>query len=193
MGNFSQSLQALMLQGNKLVGHIPQTYPIGSVLRIVDLSENNLQGELPRALVNCRMLEFLDVGYNQINDSFPFWLSTLPELKVISLRHNEFYGPIKCPKPCTFSKLHILDCSHNKFSGTLLPEMIKSWKSMMVSNARNIPQQLTELTFLEFFNVSFNKLTGTTPAVSSLVNLLGVESALFEAKTHPRRTSLPSD
>ncbi|MED6200839.1 hypothetical protein PIB30_089210 [Stylosanthes scabra] len=46
-----------------------------------------------------------------------------------------------CPKPCTFSKLHILDCSHNKFSGTLLPEMIKSWKSMMMSNTSQLGYQ----------------------------------------------------
>ncbi|XP_057756202.1 receptor-like protein 7 [Arachis stenosperma] len=147
IGNFSQSLQALMLQGNKLVGRIPQTYTIGSGLKMIDLSENNLQGQLPRALVNCRMLEYLNVGHNQINDSFPFWLSTLPELKVISLRHNEFYGPIMCPKPCTFSKLHILDFSHNKFSGILTPEMIKSWKSMMMSNASQLAYENNVIQF----------------------------------------------
>ncbi|RYR14539.1 hypothetical protein Ahy_B04g071137 [Arachis hypogaea] len=147
IGNFSQSLQALMLQGNKLVGRIPQTYAVGSALKIVDLSENNLQGQLPRALVNCKMLEFLNVGHNQINDSFPFWLRTLLELKVISLRHNEFYGPIICPKPCTFSKLHILDFSHNKFSGILTPEMIKSWKSMMMSNASQLAYENNVIKF----------------------------------------------
>ncbi|MED6195606.1 hypothetical protein PIB30_039479 [Stylosanthes scabra] len=147
IGNFSQFLQALMLQGNKLVGRIPQTYTVGCALKIVDLSENNLQGKLPRALVNCQMLEFLDVGHNQINDSFPFWLDALPELKVISLRHNEFYGPIRCPKPCTFSKLHILDFSRNKFSGTLPPEMIKSWNSMMMSNVSQLAYEDRVISF----------------------------------------------
>ncbi|MED6208459.1 hypothetical protein PIB30_045251 [Stylosanthes scabra] len=148
IGNFSQSFQALMLRGNKLVGRIPQTYTVGCALKIVDLSENKLQGKLPRALVNCEMLEFVDVGNNQINDSFPFWLDALPELKVISLRHNEFYGPIRCPNPCTFSKLHILDFSRNKFSGTLHPEMIKSWNSMMMSNVSQLEYEDRVISFV---------------------------------------------
>ena len=138
LGSFSQSLQSLKLKGNKLSGHIPQTYMIGSALKMIDFSDNNLQGQLPRAFVNCKMLEFLNVSHNQINDSFPFWLGTLPELKVIALRHNEFYGAIMCPERCTFPKLHILDLSHNKFFGNLPPEIIKNWKSMTVSNTSQL-------------------------------------------------------
>ncbi|MED6171841.1 hypothetical protein PIB30_044562 [Stylosanthes scabra] len=134
LGSSSQSLQIMMLQGNKLVGHLPQTYVMGSALKMIDVTDNNLQGELPRELVNCRGLEFLDVSYNKINDSFPYWLGSLPELKVIALRFNEFHGAIHCPSTCTFPKLHILDLSHNLFSGNLTPETIKNWKSMTTSN-----------------------------------------------------------
>ncbi|KAL4322631.1 hypothetical protein AHAS_Ahas14G0229800 [Arachis hypogaea] len=116
-----------MLQGNKLVGPIPQTYMAGSNLKMIDFSNNTLKGKLPRALVNCKRLEFLDVSHNQINDSFPYWLSTLPELKVIALRSNEFHGAIMCPTRCTFLKLHIIDLSHNEFSRNLAPEMIRNW------------------------------------------------------------------
>ncbi|QHO39481.1 Receptor-like protein [Arachis hypogaea] len=134
LGSSSQSLQIMMLQGNKLFGHLPQTYVMGSALKMIDVTDNNLQGQLPRELVNCRMLEFLDVSYNAINDSFPYWLGSLPELKVIGLRFNEFHGIINCPNICTFPKLHILDLSHNKFSGNLTPEMIMNLKSMTTSN-----------------------------------------------------------
>ncbi|XLT56496.1 receptor-like protein 12 [Arachis ipaensis] len=134
LGSSSQSLQIMMLPGNKLFGHLPQTYVMGSALKMIDVADNDLQGQLPRELVNCRMLEFLDVSYNKINDSFPYWLGSLPELKVIALRFNEFHGTINCPSICTFPKLHILDLSHNKFSGNLTPKMIKNWKSMTTSN-----------------------------------------------------------
>ncbi|XP_072072047.1 uncharacterized protein [Arachis hypogaea] len=128
LGSSSQSLQIMKLKGNKLFGHLPQTYVMGSALKMINLADNNLQGQLPRELVNCRMLEFLDVSYNVINDSFPYWLGSLPELKVIGLRFNEFHGTINCPSICTFPKLHILDLSHNKFSGNLIPKMIKNLK-----------------------------------------------------------------
>ncbi|XP_057435953.1 receptor-like protein Cf-9 [Lotus japonicus] len=134
LGSFSQSLQSLELQENHLSGLIPQTYMTGSALKMIDLSYNNMRGQLPRALLNCTMLEYLSVGYNKINDSFPFWLGALPGLKVIALSNNQLHGPIGCPKACSFSKLHIIDLSHNKLSGSLPSQMILNWESMKASN-----------------------------------------------------------
>ncbi|KAL4382592.1 hypothetical protein AHAS_Ahas04G0248900 [Arachis hypogaea] len=136
-----------MLQGNKLVGPIPQTYMAGSNLKMIDFSNNTLKGKLPRALVNCKRLEFLDVSHNRINDCFPYWLSTLPELKVIALRSNEFHGAIMCPTRCTFPKLHIIDLSHNEFSGNLAPEIIKNWKSMTASNISQLQYEDSTIQF----------------------------------------------
>ncbi|MED6181683.1 hypothetical protein PIB30_021612 [Stylosanthes scabra] len=147
LGSSSQSLQIMKLQGNKLVGHLPQTYVMGSALKMIDVTDNNLQGQLPRELVNCRRLEFLDVSYNKINDSFPYWLGSLPELKVIALRFNEFHGDINCPSMCTFPKLHILDLSHNKFSGNLTPVMVKNWNSMTTSNTSKLQYEDWEIYF----------------------------------------------
>ncbi|MED6131550.1 hypothetical protein PIB30_010870 [Stylosanthes scabra] len=147
LGSFSQSLQALMLQGNKLVGHIPQAYAPGSNLMMIDFSNNTLKGKLPRALVNCKRLEFLDVSHNGINDSFPYWLSTLPELKVVLLRSNEFHGAIMCPSRCTFPKLHIIDLSHNEFSGNLAPEIFKNLKSMTASKISQLQYENNTVSF----------------------------------------------
>ncbi|RDX91999.1 Receptor-like protein 12, partial [Mucuna pruriens] len=142
LGSSSQSLEILVLKGNKLIGPIPQTYIIASALRMIDLSNNNLQGQLPRALVNCRMLEFIDFSHNQIIDSFPCWLGTLPELKVVALRDNHLNGSVRCPTTCTFPKLHIIDLSRNHFSGSLASETIQNWKCMKASNQSQLQYEL---------------------------------------------------
>jgi len=151
LGNFSQSLEILMLKGNRLSGLIPQTYLTHNSLQMIDLSNNNLQDQLPRALVNCRRLEFFDVSHNNIKDLFPFWLGAIPELKVLALRGNGFHGPINCPRignmTCSFSKLHIIDLSFNKFSGSLPLEMIQSWKSMKASNTSQLQYEQWRLFF----------------------------------------------
>ncbi|XP_045797937.1 receptor-like protein 6 [Trifolium pratense] len=141
LGNFSQSLEILKINGNKLSGLIPQTYMIGNALQQIDLSNNNLQGQLPRELINSRRLEYFDVSHNNINDSFPFWLGDLPELKVLALSNNQFHGDIRCPgnmTSSTFPKLHIIDLSHNKFSGSFPSEMIQSWNTMKTSNTSQL-------------------------------------------------------
>jgi Leucine-rich repeat (LRR) protein len=119
LGN-SSSLYSLKLQRNNFHGTIPKTWAMGSNLRLIDLSENQFQGQLPRSMTNCMMLEYLHVGNNQINDTFPFWLGTLSRLKVLIIRSNAFHGAIKSPQMnYTFPELHIIDLSHNGFSGNL--------------------------------------------------------------------------
>jgi Leucine-rich repeat (LRR) protein len=119
LGNFS-SLYTLQLRRNYFHGTIPKTWARGSNLMLIDLSENQFQGQLPRSMTNCVMLEYLHVGNNQINDTFPFWLGTLSRLKVLIIRSNAFQGAIKSPQiNYTFPKLHIIDLSHNGFSGNL--------------------------------------------------------------------------
>ncbi|KAJ1443714.1 Leucine-rich repeat [Sesbania bispinosa] len=174
LGNFSQSLEILMLKGNKLSGLIPQTYMTRNSLQMIDFSNNNLQGQLPRALVNCGRLEYLDVSHNNINDSFPFWLGALPELKVLALRNNEFYGAIRCPMTwtCTFPKLHIIDLSHNEFSGNLGSEMIQGWKSMKASNTRTVMvyERLQEFYNMIAIDISSNRISGEIPEVMGDLN-----------------------
>jgi hypothetical protein len=113
---------------------------MGNSLQMIDFSKNNLQGRLPRTLVNCRWLEYFDIRHNNINDSFPFWLGDLPELKVLDLSNNEFYGDIECygNMTCTFPKLHIIDLSHNEFSGNFPTEMIRRWKAMKTCNTSQL-------------------------------------------------------
>ncbi|XP_041008974.1 receptor-like protein 6 [Juglans microcarpa x Juglans regia] len=137
--NSSQSLTALELQSNNIGGTIPDAWAKGCSLRIINLNHNQLQGRLPRSLANCKELEYLDVGYNNIHDTFPLWLGTLPELKIFILRSNGFYGAIRnIQTNCTFSNLHIIDLSHNNFSGDLPAECFQRWNAMKLFGAKKL-------------------------------------------------------
>ncbi|KAI8558073.1 hypothetical protein RHMOL_Rhmol04G0060200 [Rhododendron molle] len=127
----SDSLMLLNLSNNNFQGSVPQMSVRG--IKLIDLSQNQLHGEVPRSLANCTMLEILVLGDNQIEDTFPLWLGALPELQVLVLRSNRFHGAIENPKTnLKFSKLRIIDLSHNGFSGTLPSEYFQNWNEMKV-------------------------------------------------------------
>ncbi|XP_040372754.1 receptor-like protein 7 isoform X1 [Rosa chinensis] len=124
-GNFSDHLTLLLLGNNSFHGTLPQTYTNKSNLRMLDVGQNQLQGQLPRSLANCLLLETLILSNNNLSDVFPFWLATLPELKLLAMRHNGFHGVIGKPENNQrFPKLRILDMSYNNFTGQFLAEHI---------------------------------------------------------------------
>ncbi|KAK9218201.1 hypothetical protein WN943_006838 [Citrus x changshan-huyou] len=139
LGNFSDELSVLDLQGNNFFGTIPNTFIKESRLGVIDLSHNLLQGRIPRSLINCSKLEFLGLGNNQISDTFPSWLGTLPNLNVLILRSNIFYGIIEEPRTgCGFSKLRIIDLSNNRFTGKLPSKSFLCWNAMKIFNTSEL-------------------------------------------------------
>uniref|UniRef100_A0A7N2LB15 Uncharacterized protein n=1 Tax=Quercus lobata TaxID=97700 RepID=A0A7N2LB15_QUELO len=104
----------------------------GCSLKTLDLNHNQIQGQIPRSLVKCQMLDDLNLGNNKSNSTFPFWLVSLPELKILVLLANGFYGPI-CDPHINFglSKLHVIDLSHNNFSSKLPSEYFQNWSAIL--------------------------------------------------------------
>ena len=136
IGNLS-SLSVLQLQRNNFSSTIPKIWAKGSNLTLIDLSENHFQGQLPRSMANFMMLEYL-VGNNKIIDTFPFWFGTLSQLKVIVLHSNGFHSRIKSHETnYTFAKLHIIDLSHNSFSGNVPAEYVLHWSAMKVGENKS--------------------------------------------------------
>ncbi|KAM3698938.1 hypothetical protein ACJW31_06G224300 [Castanea mollissima] len=218
------STEILFISNNSLIGNIPSMICNISSLRLFDLSHNSLSGTLPQCLGNIsesiqvmdlRMNNFhgaipntfakdnqlitlvfnvLDLGNNKINYRFPYWLEALPELKVLVLKSNRFYGPIENHKTSgnIFSKLRILDLSHNGFTGVLPRNYFQNLNAMMTKDegkkqqymgeidyyqdlvVMTIPKVLARLTILRLLNLSHNSLTGHIPL--SLANLLALES-----------------
>ncbi|KAK4594643.1 hypothetical protein RGQ29_018361 [Quercus rubra] len=138
LGNLSNHLIDLDLQSNNLHGTIPTTIAKGCYLRSLKLNDNQLEGPLPQSLVHCRKLEVLDFGNNKINSTFPHWLETLPELRVLILRLNNFHGTLGNPKTkFSFPNLRIVDLSHNEFHGHLPTNLFKYLKAMMMNVSAN--------------------------------------------------------
>ncbi|GLT63088.1 hypothetical protein SLA2020_356740 [Shorea laevis] len=138
-GNLS-SMLVLNLEGNNFHGTIPETWETGNKLKAIEIGQNNLNGRLPRSLGNCKMLEFLDLGKNNIKDIFPSWLGALPELRVLILHSNRFYGTISIKVPETdflFPKLHIIDLSDNGFVGSLPIDFFVRWNAMADLDGEN--------------------------------------------------------
>ncbi|ESQ51921.1 hypothetical protein EUTSA_v10016279mg [Eutrema salsugineum] len=114
-------LKIVNLRRNNLQGSIPDTFYSNSLLQTLDVGYNQISGKLPRSLVNCSFLRFLSVEHNNIKDVFPFWLKVLPDLQVLTLHSNTFYGPLGFPE------LRILDISENNFTGRLSPDYFVNW------------------------------------------------------------------
>uniref|UniRef100_M4DZ03 Disease resistance R13L4/SHOC-2-like LRR domain-containing protein n=1 Tax=Brassica campestris TaxID=3711 RepID=M4DZ03_BRACM len=125
------SLTFLNLRKNNLEGSIPDAFYIGVSLHTLDVGLNRLTGKLPRSLQNCSSLEFLVADHNMIEDTFPFWLKALPNLQVLILSSNKFYGSISPPGqgPLGFPELRIFEISFNKLTGSLPPRYFANWKA----------------------------------------------------------------
>ncbi|XP_058111721.1 receptor-like protein 7 [Magnolia sinica] len=132
LGEISNALSVLNLQGNAFNGTLLQTFKEGCNIQTLDLSGNQLEGRVPRSLANCKMLEVLNLGNNQINDTFPLWVEALPQLRILILKLNKFSGPITLPQTNqSFPMLQIIDLSSNSFMGGLPSNMFQNWKTMM--------------------------------------------------------------
>ncbi|XP_050289794.1 receptor-like protein 53 [Quercus robur] len=141
LSHFSNSLLVLNMRNNCFQGNLPKSFMKGCSLMTLDFSHNQIQGKIPQSLVQCQMLEVLNLGNNNINDAFPFWLQSLPELRILVLRANGFHGPIWTPHTrFGFSKLHVIDLSHNNFSGRLPLEYFKTWNAMLMVPAKDNSQ-----------------------------------------------------
>ncbi|XP_024043094.1 receptor-like protein 12 [Citrus clementina] len=138
LGNFSTQLTILHLNNNNLQGRIPDAFANGSCsLKSLDLNSNKLEGPFPRYLADCDELEVVNVGNNMIGDTCPCWLGSLPELKILVLRSNRFYGPLCLPNiMLPFEALRIIDLSHNEFTG-FLPR----WIFVILEAMKNVDEK----------------------------------------------------
>ncbi|KAG8502482.1 hypothetical protein CXB51_000366 [Gossypium anomalum] len=131
LGNFSSRISIINLQKNNLSGKIPDFCVELSSLTTLAFNDNKLEGLLPRSFVNCTGLRFLNLANNTMNDVFPHRLSLLPDLQVLILHSNRFYGRLDYSMATFgFSSLQILVLSKNEFTGPLPKKFIQNFKRM---------------------------------------------------------------
>ncbi|CAL0315041.1 unnamed protein product [Lupinus luteus] len=127
----SSTLSVLSLSGNKLTGHVPDTFSGSCNLRFLDLNGNLLAGVIPKSLANCESLEVLNLRNNLLSDRFPCFLKDIPSLRVLVLRSTKLNGPIGCTNSTgNWKVLHIVDLASNNFNGTIPATVMKSWTAM---------------------------------------------------------------
>ncbi|EOA32345.1 hypothetical protein CARUB_v10015612mg [Capsella rubella] len=165
------NLSILKLRKNNLEGRIPDMYySVDASLRSLDVGYNHLTGKLPRSLLNCSTLQYLNVEHNKIKDTFPFSLKTLPELQVLILGSNKFYGPISPPNqgPLGFPQLRILDIADNKFTGSLPANFFINWKASSLTMNEDLGlymvyekviYEVYYLTYLETIDIQYKGLS----------------------------------
>ena len=185
LGNFSSELLVLNLGGNNLQGTMPWSY--AETLSTLVFNGNGLEGKVPRSLSTCKGLEVLDLGDNQIHDTFPFWLGNLPQLQVLVLCSNKFYGPIGYPQnKNVFPMLHVIDIASNDFVGHLPSEYFLTWTAMMkVDEGKSKVQYLGVSASYSYYITVKLKMKGENMTLERILNIftsINLSNNEFEGK-----------
>jgi len=110
------NLNQLILSGNRLSGHIPDTIGDCLVLESLMLDNNMFEGNIPQSMQNLKGLRELNLTVNRLSGEIPDALSNIGALQGLYLAHNNLSGPI----PASLQKLTSLlafDASFNDLQG----------------------------------------------------------------------------
>ncbi|KAL1568415.1 non-specific serine/threonine protein kinase [Salvia divinorum] len=135
-----------------------------SRVSLLILENLRLRGSLPRSLSSLTQLRVLSLKQNGFSGQIPD-LSNLTTLKLLFLSHNRFSGPF--PSPLTsLPGLYRLDLSYNNFSGSI-PASVNGLTRLLTLrlDGNGFSGSLPGLVILNLhdFNVSGNRLTGRIP------------------------------
>ncbi|KAG9440565.1 hypothetical protein H6P81_020730 [Aristolochia fimbriata] len=161
----------LNLSNNSFSGPIPEDLCMLQNLAFLDLSSNNFHGDIPNCWGNGgNMLSYIDFSNNNFSGDFPCSLGDLPSLVYLHMRNNSITGEISTILK-NMKNLVVIDLAYNRFSGVLptwgtveehLPYLsILSLRSNMIHG--NISLQISQLSSLQFLDLSYNMLSGVIP------------------------------
>ncbi|KAJ0038277.1 hypothetical protein Pint_22562 [Pistacia integerrima] len=128
--------------------------------------KRRLTGRLSDSFGNLLHLRVLNLSHNFLKSSLPLSLFNLPNLQVLDLNSNDFYGPF--PQTINFpSQFRFLNLSHNFLKGSL-PSSLFHLPNLQVldlnSNDFYGPLPLTiNLPSLQLLDISSNSLNTSVP------------------------------
>ncbi|XP_050111021.1 receptor-like protein 3 isoform X2 [Malus sylvestris] len=157
-----KNLQLLYLGMNQITGSIPSWLGTLPKLLSVELSNNQISGEFPKQL--CR-LPMLMVNASQV-DSYEF------ELPLIG---GKIENPVFVPRRVSYYQ-GIIDLAVNNISGIIPTEIGQLLLRELYLEENNfsgeIPDQISNLKYLEVLNLSTNHLSGKIPSSIASLNFL---------------------
>jgi hypothetical protein len=159
-------LTFLDLSFNSLTGTIPASLAAAPNLSGINLSRNRLTGAIPAPLLSKSADQiYLWLSHNNLSGSLPAEFAAA-NFAHLDLSRNRFTGDASG----LFGRgkeLQYLDLSRNAFSfdlsGVGLPEQLYFVDVSHNAITGGIPAEVANLTNLQFFNVSYNRLCGAVP------------------------------
>ncbi|KAL7586969.1 hypothetical protein Lser_V15G40721 [Lactuca serriola] len=179
-------LRSLDISNNSLEGVVFEAHFANlSMLKHLDTSSNTkLTFNVSREWIPPFQLVILRLSSCNIINGFPQWLRNQRKLGMLVLSNTTISGSL----PMWFQKLPIisfLDLSHNKLAGSLtnLPDGgnhhvsgYEFYNALFLENNlfnESIPRSLCRMTYLEYLDISRNRLTGNIPkCLENLQHLL---------------------
>ncbi|XP_021282650.1 probable LRR receptor-like serine/threonine-protein kinase At3g47570 isoform X2 [Herrania umbratica] len=182
ISNLSAAITVLAMQGNHILGRIPEG--IGNLinLEVLVAGENQLSGSIPSAIGRLPKLQLFAVNVNSISGGIPSSLGNLKMLIKLYLNDNNLQGNIP-PSLGKCVNLVLLDLSNNNLSGSI-PSQIAGLSSLSIGLALSsnrltgvLPSEVGNLRNLGILDVSQNMLSGVIP--NDLGNCISLELLLM--------------
>jgi Leucine-rich repeat (LRR) protein len=141
----------------------------GNTVAALDLSSNNLVGPIPDSIAGLPDLEYLDLGYNELGGTLPASLGSLSELLELNLLGYD--GQITGSLPVELGDLDVvelIDISGHQLTGSIPTQLGNLATLVFLDLQRNglsggIPDELSDLPLLEELNLAYNPLGGGFP------------------------------
>jgi len=169
IGNFSNTLNTIVLSQSKIKGHIPMS--IGSLkgLTLLDLGNNNLTGNIPSTIGGLERLQRLEFGGNKIEGFIPKEICQLKNLGELNLTNNKISGSI----PNCISNLNLLKKLNLSFNRLETPIPLNLWSLenlLFLDLSSNflggyLSPSMKKLQAIEHIDLSRNQITGNIPSI----------------------------
>uniref|UniRef100_A0ACD5YNQ9 Uncharacterized protein n=1 Tax=Avena sativa TaxID=4498 RepID=A0ACD5YNQ9_AVESA len=184
------NLSMLRIYWTGVSGPVPSFLGALKKLTFLDLSFNSLTGTIPASLGSIPNLSGINLSRNRLTGAIPSpFLSKSADQVYLWLSHNNLTGPIPAEfAAVNFGRLDLsrnaltgdasglfgrgkeldyIDLSRNAFdfdlSRVVFPEQLDFVDVSHNAISGGIPAQVANLTYLQYFNVSYNRLCGALP------------------------------
>ncbi|KAK7339952.1 hypothetical protein VNO77_20642 [Canavalia gladiata] len=157
-------LKVLDLSYNQNLSGSLANFPQDGYLQTLNLSNTNFSGNLPSAISNLKHLSELDLSNCMFNGTLPVSLSRLTQLVHLDISFNNFIGLL--PSLNMSRNLRYVSLRHNDFTGPIPSSFLKGLVNLLILNLGDnslngkIPSTLFALPSLQELTLSHNGFDG---------------------------------